>query len=142
MKAVKMILFFILLGLTLYTSHVFICVHYGTGPSYDWSIPVYALYWCIYAVLFILSDLWLHHRKARLIALGVLALVYLLSFEYYLFCEEYGYLIFQYTDKIILPYSSSFSFYWSLQGSLAGYLLLAMGVSHLLKKKRTFNNVG
>lgn len=136
MKTVKVILFFISLGITLYMSYYFICVQYGTGPSYDWSMYFIFWFWVLSAVLFILCDLWLHHRIVRLTALGVLALVYLMSFEYYLFCEEYGHTIFQCTEKISLPSINDFSFYWSLQGLLVVYLLLAIGVSHLIRRRK------
>lgn len=138
MKTVKMILFFISLGLVLYLNYFFISVNYGTSPSLTWAYFYNSLALGISSILFILCDVWLHHRKIRLIALGVLALAYVMSFEYYLFCQEYGLIIYLYTEKIILPSTHDFSIYWISQGLSAVYLLAAIGVSHLIRRKKLY----
>jgi hypothetical protein len=87
--------------------------------------------------LFVGSDLWLHHKISRWIALTLIALAYLMSFEYYCFCDEYRLIIhINSNEKIILASVADFYQYWFCQGLLAGYLLLATGVSHLIRRKK------
>ena len=85
MKIIKIILYYLLLVSTLYAGVSIISPLYGTG----WHFSLASMYWAVFSVLFIGSDLWLHHKISRLIALSILALAYLMSFEYYLFCDEY-----------------------------------------------------
>jgi len=90
---------------------------------------------------FIGSDLWLHHKISRLIALSILALAYLMSFEYYLFCDEYRFVVHQGSSgKIFLADIGKFHEYWFYQGLLVAYLLLTIGVSHLLRRKKLLTN--
>jgi hypothetical protein len=85
--------------------------------------------------------LWLHHKISRLIALSILALAYLMSFEYYLFCDEYRFVVHQGSSgKIFLADIGKFHEYWFYQGLLVAYLLLTIGVSHLLRRKKLLTN--
>lgn len=87
-------------------------------------------------LLFVPSDLWLHHQTSRFIALGILAFAWLMSVEYYWFCDEYRLIIHQNSnDKISLASEYQFHQYWLYQGIVASYLLLGIGVSHLLRRK-------
>ena len=106
MKMVKMILFYLLFAGVLFVSYAFV------APSHGERFPASSLatiYWGCAMLLFVPSDLWLHHQTSRLIALGVLA-------------SEY-----------------QFHQYWLYQSIVASYLLLGVGVSHLLRRKRVIN---
>lgn len=82
----------------------------------------------------------LHHQTSRLIALGVLILAWLMSVEYYWFCNEYRLIIhLNSNDKISLASEYQFHQYWLYQSIVASYLLLGVGVSHLLRRKRVIN---
>ena len=91
MKIIKIILYYLLLASTLYAGVGIINPLYETG----WHFSLASMYWAVFSVLFIGSDLWLHHKISRLIALSILALAYLMSFEYYLFCDEYRFVVHQ-----------------------------------------------
>lgn len=91
MKIIKIILYYLLLASTLYAGVGIISPLYETG----WHFSLASMYWAVFSVLFIGSDLWLHHKISRLIALSILALAYLMSFEYYLFCDEYRFVVHQ-----------------------------------------------
>lgn len=131
MKIIKMILFYLLLGSTLYVGTGFISPSDGRGFS------IASLCWTFFSVLFVGSDLWLHHKISRLIALGVIALAYLMGYEYYCFCDEYRLIIhINSNEKIILASAADFYQYWFCHGLLAGYLLLVTGVSYLIRKKK------
>lgn len=137
MKIIKIILYYLLLVSTLYAGVGIISPLYGTG----WHFSLASLYWAVFSVLFIGSDLWLHHKILRLIALSVLALAYLMSFEYYLFCDEYRFVVHQGSSgKIFLADIGKFHEYWFYQGLLVTYLLLTIGVSHLLRRKKLLTN--
>ena len=137
MKIIKIILYYLLLASTLYTGVGIISPLYGTG----WHFSLASMYWAVFSVLFIGSDLWLHHKISRLIALSILALAYLMSFEYYLFCDEYRLVVHQgSSEKIFLADIGKFHKYWFYQGLLVAYLLLAIGVSHLLRRKKLLTN--
>lgn len=106
-----------------------------------WHFSLASMYWAVFSVLFIGSDLWLHHKISRLIALSILALAYLMSFEYYLFCDEYRFVVHQGSSgKIFLADIGKFHEYWFYQGLLVTYLLLTIGVSHLLRRKKLLTN--
>ena len=133
LKIIKMILFYLLLGSTLYVGTGFISPSYGTG----WYFSITSIYWAIFSTLFVGSDLWLHHKISRWIALTLIALAYLMSFEYYCFCDEYRLIIhINSNEKIILASATDFYQYWFCHGLLAGYLLLATGVSHIIRRKK------
>lgn len=133
MKTVKMILFYLLFAGVLFVSYAFV------APSHGERFPASSLataYWGCAMLLFVPSDLWLHHKTSRLIALGILALAWLMSVEYYWFCDEYRLIIHQNSnDKICLASEYQFHQYWLYQGVVASYLLLGIGVSHLLRRK-------
>ena len=76
MKIIKIILYYLLLASTLYAGVGIISPLYETG----WHFSLASLYWVVFSVLFIGSDLWLHHKISRLIALSILALAYLMTF--------------------------------------------------------------
>ncbi len=133
MKIIKMILFYLLLASTLYVGADFISPTYGTG----WYYSLTSIYWVAFSMLFVGSDLWLRHKISRLTALAILVLAYLMSFEYYLFCDEYRLIIhLNSNEKICLADADDFYQYWFCQGLLVVYLLLAIGVSHLLRRKK------
>lgn len=131
MKSIKITLFYLLLGSTLYVGTGFISSSDGRGFS------IASLYWTFFSVLFVGSDLWLHHKISRLIALALIALACLMSFEYYCFCDEYRLIIhINSNEKITLASAADFYQYWFCHGLLAGYLLLATGVSYRIKRKK------
>ena len=137
MQIIKIILYYLLLVSTLYAGVSIISPLYGTG----WHFSLASMYWAVFSVLFIGSDLWLHHKISRLIALSILALAYLMSFEYYLFCDEYRSVVHQGSSgKIFLADIGKFHKYWFYQGLLVAYLLLTIGVSHLLRRKKLLTN--
>ena len=137
MKIIKIILYYLLLASTLYTGVGIISPLYGTG----WHFSLASMYWAVFSVLFIGGDLWLHHKISRLIALSILALAYLMSFEYYLFCDEYRSVVHQGSSgKIFLADIGKFHEYWFYQGLLVAYLLMAIGISHLLRRKKLLTN--
>lgn len=131
MRIIKMILFYLLLASILYVGTGFISPSDGRGFS------IASLCWVFFSTLFIGSDLWLHHKRSRLIALALLVLACLMSFEYYWFCEEYRLTLYiNSNERICLASADNFYQYWFCQSLLAGYLLLAIGVSHLLGRKK------
>ena len=137
MKIIKIILYYLLLASTLYAGVGIISPLYETG----WHFSLASMYWAVFSVLFIGSDLWLHHKISRLIALSILALAYLMSFEYYLFCDEYRFVVHQgSSEKIFLADIGKFHKYWFYQGLLVAYLLWAIGVSHLLRREKLLTN--
>ncbi len=133
MKMVKMILFYLLFAGVLFVSYAFV------APSHGERFPASSLatiYWGCAMLLFVPSDLWLHHQTSRFIALGILVLAWLMSVEYYWFCDEYRLIIHQNSnDKISLASEYQFHQYWLYQSIVASYLLLGVGVSHLLRRK-------
>lgn len=117
------------------------CRYYKSLIRTGWHFSLASMYWAVFSVLFIGSDLWLHHKISRLIALSILALAYLMSFEYYLFCDEYRFVVHQGSSgKIFLADIGKFHEYWFYQGLLVAYLLLTIGVSHLLRRKKLLTN--
>lgn len=133
MKTVKMILFYLLFAGVLFISYTFV------SPSHGERFPASSLatiYWGCAMLLFVPSDLWLHHQTSRFIALGILVLAWLMSVEYYWFCDEYRLIIhLNSNDKISLASEYQFHEYWLYQSIVASYLLLGVGVSHLLRRK-------
>ena len=97
MRIIKIILYYLLLASSLYAGTGIISPLYGTG----WHFSLASMYWAVFSVLFVGSDLWLHHKISRLIALSILALTYLMSFEYYLFCDEYRFVVHQGSNEKI-----------------------------------------
>lgn len=131
MKTVKMISFYLLLASILYVGTGFISPSDGRGFS------IASLCWAFFFMLFVGSDLWLHHKISRLIALALLALAYLMSFEYYWFCEEYRLTLhINSNERICLASADNFYQYWFCQSLLVCYLLLAIEVSNLLIRKK------
>ena len=60
-----------------------------------------------------------------------------MSFEYYLFCDEYRFVVHQGSnEKIFLADIGNFHQYWFYQGLLVAYLLLAIVFSHLLTERK------
>ncbi|MCM0295910.1 hypothetical protein J8K95_14610 [Bacteroides fragilis] len=135
MKIVKMILFYSLFATVLYIGCAFVAPSHGERFSASSLAP---FYWGCAMILFVPSDLWLHHNLSRFVALGVLALAGLMSLEYYWFCDEYRLIIhLNSNDKISLADKYNFHRYWIHLGIVAGYLLSAAGVSHLIKRKKS-----
>ena len=133
MRIIKIILYYLLLASSLYAGTAIISPLYGTG----WHFSLASMYGAVFSVLFVGSDLWLHHKISRLIALSILALTYLMSFEYYLFCDEYRFVVHQGSnEKIFLADIGKFHEYWFYQGLLVAYLLLAIVFSHLLTERK------
>ena len=69
MRIIKIILYYLLLASSLYAGTGIISPLYGTG----WHFSLASMYWAVFSVLFVGSDLWLHHKISRLIALSILA---------------------------------------------------------------------
>ena len=131
MKRFKMILFYGLLGLLLYLGGHFI----GWGHIRD--IICTSIYAFFTFILFIICDLWLHDKMARFTALVVLAAVCLISLGYYGYCAVYdfgGYTLDLNNNVVEMELPHEYEFYqlWVYIGTIALYLLLAMGISYLI----------
>ena len=66
-----------------------------------------------------------------------------MSFEYYLFCDEYRFVIHQGSSgKIFLADIGKFHEYWFYQGLLVAYLLLAIVFFASIDRKKVIDEAG
>ena len=149
LKIFKMILFYGLFEILLYLGGHLLITMYHTTPAYV-GLGNAGLYMSIYAhgflfmPFFIISDLWLHHKMTRLIALGIIALTYLISFGYYCYCAAHDFISSshefllspQEAKPVVLPDNERFGEFWMYIGAMALYLLLALGVSYILQRTK------
>ncbi len=114
----KIILFFILFSVNIYLS----CIYLRSIPESEYISGMFLgifILQLFVSFLFIITDLWLHNNAIRMIAVIILATTSLFSFGY-IYCTNSKPIA---SDIFIL-----------MQGCAFIYLLLAIVISHLIKK--------
>ena len=114
----KIILFFILFSVNIYLS----CIYLRSIPESEYISGMFLgifILQLFVSFLFIITDLWLHNNAIRMIAIITLATTSLFSFGY-IYCTNSKPIA---SDIFIL-----------MQGCAFIYLLLAIVISHLIKK--------
>lgn len=139
MKLVKHIIYSITLALVVCKS-LFIIEPVWETFGYARGVKYMILLMLISA--FIISDLWLHSFKIRIIGIAVFVSLclfgvydYTQSKENDLLLEEMGQGVTLTSGSAVISVSD-YEEYWKLNGLLAGYLIAGIGVSHYIVRKR------
>lgn len=136
-KFIKHIIYCVLLGLVAYKSFFII------EPS--WETFGYArgekfIKLLMFISAFIISDLWLHNFRMRVIGIAIFISLCIFGINEYVYCKENDFLFdegrVELGCKIVT--TSEFVEYWKLNALLAGYLFAGIGVSHWIKRKKGF----
>lgn len=138
-RYLKTVLFFVLLSVNLYLDYLYLKevqvipeTEYMEGKMLGvFLLQLFFSFW------FVLSDLWLHNNKIRMIAIVILVIVNVAGLGYYLCCAEYGLNVYDANNNAV-SVASCFYLFWLFQSCLFIYLLLAMGVSCFIRKKSVF----
>lgn len=135
MNFVKHIIYCITLGLVAYQSLVFLEPINGSFAPKETYIALF-IKLPIFILAFIISDLWLHSIKMRIMGIIVLACFCLFSVKEYrqsnndMFSEQ--------VELGIIAPASYFENYWKFNGLLIAYLILGVGVSRYIINKKNW----
>ena len=137
-KFIKYALYCVLLGFVAYKSLFIIEPHwetfgYARGGKYINLI--------LFISAFVISDLWLHHFKMRVIGIAVFVSLCLFGVNEYRYCKENN-LLFEEMGRVELGCKTvsicEFEEYWKLNGLLAGYLFAGIGVSSWISRTKGY----
>ncbi|MCC8170980.1 MAG: hypothetical protein LIP00_04160 [Parabacteroides sp.] len=121
-RFVKTALFFVLLSVNIHLACIYLTPVSATREVSGMFLGVFLLQ-LLHSFLFILSDLWLHDNKIRMIAVVLLALAGLAGAGYL-----YG------GNGKLVSYQNSFGMFWLALSGLFVYLLLAIRISYFIKR--------
>lgn len=129
----KIALFFTLFSVNLYLA----CLYLKPIPETEYVSGMFLgvfILQLLFSFLFIISDLWLHNNTIRMIAVIILVVAGLTNFGYYLYSIGHiEHILYDKNGKRI-PFESFMGIFWLTQSCVFIYLLLAIGISHLIRR--------
>lgn len=140
----KNIVYFILLGLVLLVERWIVEFGDTRGGGIDFTPFMQVAFLKLTVFLFIVCDLFLHKRSLRIAGMIVQFVFILWSFKYYFYMQGWtdylqGHVDIPEYETLVPPSVDTFVFLWVCCNVVILYLLIAVGISCLIKKIKVSN---